>query len=74
MVQKEIIDEHILRIQRKKGKPCIVGDLAYPLHTQIQKPYIANQIGSDDQKDYDESINRRRHEKIENTFGIFFNW
>jgi hypothetical protein len=53
-------------------KPYIVGDSAYPLHTQIQKPFIAKRTGSDDQNAYDKCL-RGGRVKIENTFGILKN-
>jgi hypothetical protein len=37
-------------------KPYIVRNLAYPLHTQIQKSFIAKQTGSDDQNAYDKCL------------------
>lgn len=53
-------------------KPYIVGDSAYPLHTQIHKPFTIKQTGSDDQNAYDKYLRRKRI-KIENTFGILKN-
>ena len=37
LMAKEILQEHILQIRRKEVKPYILGNLVYPLHTQIQK-------------------------------------
>jgi hypothetical protein len=62
-VWKEILQEHILRIQREEVKPYIVGYSTYLLHIQIQKPFIAKQTGSDDQKTYDKSL-KKGHVKI----------
>jgi hypothetical protein len=72
LVRKEILQEHILRIEGEELKPYIVGDSAYPLHTQVQKPFTAKRTGSDDQNTYDKCL-RGGHVKIENTFGILKN-
>ena len=66
---KEILQEHVLEIESEEVKPYIVGDSAYPLQTQIQKPFIARGIGSHDHNAYDKCLHRRRV-KIENSFGI----
>jgi hypothetical protein len=71
-VQKEILQEHILRIEREEVKPYIVGDSAYPLHTQIHKSFTVKWTSSDDQNAYDKYL-RGGHVKIENTFGILEN-
>ena len=48
-MQKEILQECILRIQREEVKPLVVGGSTYPLHIQIQKPITSKWVGNDDQ-------------------------
>jgi hypothetical protein len=55
LVLKEVLQEHTLRIQREEVKPCIVEDLAYPQHIQIQKLFTAKQIGNDNQNAHGKS-------------------
>ena len=72
LVAKEILQEHVLEIEGEEVKPYIVGDLAYPLQTQIQKPFTTKGIGSHNQNAYDKCL-RRGCVKIENSFGILKN-
>lgn len=65
-MRKEILQDYILRIQREEVKPYIIRYSTYPLHIQIQKPFIAKQTGSDDQMAYDKSL-RKGHVKIKYT-------
>ena len=65
---KEISQEYIFQIEGKELKPHIVEDSTHPLHTQIQKPFIANGLGSHNQNTYDICLCRGLV-KIENNFG-----
>jgi hypothetical protein len=72
LMRRRILQEPNINIEGEIIKPYIIGDLAYPLLQQIQKPFNAKLSGQEDQDAFDKCI-RQGRVKIENTFGILKN-
>jgi hypothetical protein len=71
-MKKRILQEHSIIIEGQSIKLYIIGDSAYPILQQIQKPFTAKLSGQEDQDAFDKCI-RQGRVKIENTFGILKN-
>ena len=72
LMRRRILQEPSINIKGETIKPYIIGDSAYPLLQQIQKPFNAKLSGQEDQDAFDKCI-RQGRVKIENTFGILKN-
>ena len=72
LMMMEILQEYVITIGGQQILPYVVGDSAYPILTQIQKPFNARTIGNADQNAYDKNM-RKGRVRIENTFGILKN-
>ena len=55
---KEILQEHEVTIGGQQILSFVVGDSAYPILTQIQKPFTTRTTRSADQNAYDENMKK----------------
>ena len=71
-MKKRILQEPSINIEDETIKFYIIGDSAYPLLQQIQKPYRTKLYGWDNLDAFDKCI-RQGIVKIKNTFSILKN-
>ena len=62
LMRKEILQERVITIAGQQILPYVVGYYAYPILTQIQKPFNARTKGIADQNTYDKNMKKKEYE------------